>query len=745
MKLLAKFGAVLLLMFSLSVVTHAQGAAVISRSTTFTATGAGASIPTSGTPVKRHVISWWGTGTVSTCQVKLEQAKDNATWTDMLAATDCTTNNTNKTTVDTLANFVRINVTTLSGGGTITVRYDGYDTVVTAGGGGGSTILTDLPDSANLLAWYQIKPTETNTAILDYSGHANTATGSQGTAPTIVALTGGLACNAAGGILLPASLNAAKTIMVFMSAGTAIIQRGAMVTGNGTTWSSLYLFQQANSNMLSPSANDSAGATANTRNSFWGTGTVAVTMNSPNNKVYQNGIEWTQNYFATVGSSSGVQTDGVYSICGSQHSTSSGYMNTGNTIYQVAFWGAVETAAQMAAADAVMTNLEVAAGVYKAQFNNTSDTTYQLLGTGDSIGAGAGITVPVFANSSSTGSLRLDDTWSQTNLATSGFLASNIASSVPAFISQLRPQATQNINAIWSGTNDIAAGTSATNVVGYLANNCRQTKVAITAAKCLTFTMLSRTGFDAGKNTFDNLLRQKWFTFSDANVDVASDPNLGADGASANTLYFLDGIHPTQHSSYNDLTPMLNRALNRIYGPQSFSEATTYVAAAAAAAAVTATSQATNTMTFTTALNPGIGSVVSCTGITPAGYNSPNTGWLVLTSNGATFTAWNGTTGLGAGSVFGTCSKPLQADKDAWVVLNFGAGNYTLQSCMGYTGQNIYIKNINASASTVVPFAAETIDGAASVSIATKATLIIQSTLVSSAASGCNWRQLQNN
>jgi hypothetical protein len=63
----------------------------------------------------------------------------------------------------------------------------------------------------------------------------------------------------------------------------------------------------------------------------------------------------------------------------------------------------------------------------------------------------------------------------------------------------------------------------------------------------------------------------------------------------------------------------------------------------------------------------------------------------------------------------------------------------------GYTGQTLYLKNTNTNTWTVTPFGSETIDGAANVSVASKATLELQSTLVSSAAGGCNWTQVQNN
>jgi len=102
-------------------------------------------------------------------------------------------------------------------------------------------------------------------------------------------------------------------------------------------------------------------------------------------------------------------------------------------------------------------------------------------------------------------------------------------------------------------------------------------------------------------------------------------------------------------------------------------------------------------------------------------------------------------TGLGVLTVAGTASVPQQQDVDTYSILNFGAGNFTLQSCMGYTGQNIYIRNINAAASTLVPFATEGLTGAGGTptTLAANTTAILQSQLVSASAGGCNWARLQ--
>jgi hypothetical protein len=141
------------------------------------------------------------------------------------------------------------------------------------------------------------------------------------------------------------------------------------------------------------------------------------------------------------------------------------------------------------------------------------------------------------------------------------------------------------------------------------------------------------------------------------------------------------------------------------------------------------------------------GTRMTCTGITPSGYNSVYPGWYILSNSGTVITAVNQTTGLSAGTVFGACIASVQQTVDSYQILNFGAGNYTLTSCLGLEGpsKNIYIKNINAASSTVVAFGTELIDGAGSATVAQNATLVLQPTLLSTTTAGCGWKKVQNN
>jgi hypothetical protein len=253
-------------------------------------------------------------------------------------------------------------------------------------------------------------------------------------------------------------------------------------------------------------------------------------------------------------------------------------------------------------------------------------------------------------------------------------------------------------------------------------------------------------GNDAFKNSYDALIRQFWPTFADFFVDIGADPNLGCDGCSANATYMLTGLHPTPASANNIVAPYIQRGINRYYGNKDWTSATTYVAAAPAATAITAASEVGNTVTITSTLNPPVNSCVVIAGVTPAAYNNvTDECWNVLTTAAGNFTFFHFQTGLGAGSVFGTAAVPLQKDADMYTILNFGAGNFTLQPCGGYTGQKLYIKNVNAAASTVVAFVPELIDGSATATVAQNATLILQAKLATPSTPVCSWVKLQNN
>jgi hypothetical protein len=110
------------------------------HSYTFTTTGRDPSvngiISLAGTGITYNNISWTTSGTVSTCAVQLDSSSNGTTWTGAgaISSQTCTSNGTSGYVSGTFS-YVTINVTTLTGGGSLTVTWTGN---ATGGGGGGN-------------------------------------------------------------------------------------------------------------------------------------------------------------------------------------------------------------------------------------------------------------------------------------------------------------------------------------------------------------------------------------------------------------------------------------------------------------------------------------------------------------------------------------------------------------------------------------------------------------------------------
>lgn len=91
-----------------------------------------------GSGVQYHQLIWNVQGSVLSCQVQLDFSNDGVTSAGTIIATQlCTSNGSSSVSSATTANYVRINVTTKTGTGAVTVTYLGY--TVQPGGGGGGT------------------------------------------------------------------------------------------------------------------------------------------------------------------------------------------------------------------------------------------------------------------------------------------------------------------------------------------------------------------------------------------------------------------------------------------------------------------------------------------------------------------------------------------------------------------------------------------------------------------------------
>lgn len=121
-----------------------------------------------------------------------------------------------------------------------------------------------------------------------------------------------------------------------------------------------------------------------------------------------------------------------------------------------------------------------------------------------------------------------------------------------------------NVVTIWGGTNDLALGDTPANVYNNLKLYCAARHTA--GAKCVVATMLSRTGLDSLKNTYNNLILGD-HSFADGLVDFTGTV-LGCDGCYSNLSNFSpDGIHPLQSAINGIEVPAFRTAINAITNP----------------------------------------------------------------------------------------------------------------------------------------------------------------------------------
>lgn len=88
-----------------------------------------------GSGIAWHQLTWNITGSVPTCSVKLQSSADNITYADLITSQTCTSNG-QSTVVNSIVNYIKIEVTVKSGAGSVVVLWDGFNTNPAGGGGG---------------------------------------------------------------------------------------------------------------------------------------------------------------------------------------------------------------------------------------------------------------------------------------------------------------------------------------------------------------------------------------------------------------------------------------------------------------------------------------------------------------------------------------------------------------------------------------------------------------------------------
>jgi hypothetical protein len=354
---------------------------------------------------------------------------------------------------------------------------NGPSTPCTWAAGGGTTSSSSIPGSpgvtavpvqSGLMAEYRILPTETPATLVDYSGNSNTAVGTADTAPTIIAVSGGMNCAGAGAVKLPAAVNSAKTIQIFLSfqdSGNSQVYNSP-IAGNGlAATSGFFTFRTVNNaaGVSLPAVwrtYTNSSVRAISYSTFNGTGLVSVVMGASLDALYYNGSNVTDAP-NTVSTSSGGQTTGQFQLCGVSAAVNIGvpaYM-FGN-IYYAVFYNRVLSATEIAANAAYISQSMAARGI-TTSFSSTPATD-ELSALGDSLTLGGPPSTfwPTMIVGNLVGANWLAQDWAQGNqLAAQGASLSGAASTTgnnAGLASMFHPAANRNLFAMWAGTNDFA-------------------------------------------------------------------------------------------------------------------------------------------------------------------------------------------------------------------------------------------------------------------------------------------------
>ena len=133
-----------LCLFMLASLAWGQQYAYRSPQTIFGSPGNGQGLRVVGTGAQFHQLTWNIVGgTLSACQIQVDSSSDGISWTSagVIASTLCTSNG-GVTSISTVVNYVRINVTAMTGTGTVVALLTGYAN--NPAGGGGGTVTNTL-------------------------------------------------------------------------------------------------------------------------------------------------------------------------------------------------------------------------------------------------------------------------------------------------------------------------------------------------------------------------------------------------------------------------------------------------------------------------------------------------------------------------------------------------------------------------------------------------------------------------
>lgn len=280
---------------------------------------------------------------------------------------------------------------------------------------------------------------------------------------------------------------------------------------------------------------------------------LAFTLDATDH-VYINGVEPV--YSAQATNSSRVTVTGNGYALGSAGSGATSSLFFAGYINYAIFYPTVLTAAEVSQVgkyiDQQVTKRQ---GYPSANINYSTSQTSQIICGGDSITVGATTGANPWCNATYT--TPLTNTYAFATYAFGGDSAQEELSVFPARAYPLfAPNVQKNYCQVFLGTNDIGGAVAESAAVTWANIQYQGLKLKQQGCIPIVVTMLSRgatagaTGADPAKNTLNGLIRANWSNVFSALNDYAAIPELGADGAYANTACFAtDQLHPNNNGS----------------------------------------------------------------------------------------------------------------------------------------------------------------------------------------------------
>ena len=258
-------------------------------------------------------------------------------------------------------------------------------------------------------------------------------------------------------------------------------------------------------------------------------------------------------------------TSGNYQIGGSSLLTGTWFVGKLGAAWA---WNAPLTLAEASTAASTALSYLQSKGVV-TQFASANNPTPLVVTGLDSRTAGYGLdqTSQAWPNH-----LQIDASYQVVNLAVAGTTAFDICTQFDTLYGAQIPPSSAGpvIVELWGGVNDVLFyGQTPAQVAASL--ECLVTKAKARGAKVILATEISSesssgTVGDNGKDGLDAILRASAYSWGIDNLaDLATDPHLGADGASSNTSCFSDGLHPTT-SCEPYVTTIMQNAINELTG-----------------------------------------------------------------------------------------------------------------------------------------------------------------------------------